>query len=128
MAMKIPDYQIDVTVRSEFAAEHSDPAHDRYLFIYYISICNNGLQAAQLISRHWLISDATGRVDEVRGEGVVGEQPIIQPGKEHCYNSFCVLESPVGCMQGSYQLLADDGHRFDASVAAFTLAIPGSLN
>jgi len=126
--VNISDDSIEVAVRPEYAAEHSDPAHDRYVFIYHISIKNNGAQPVQLISRHWLISDASGRVEEVRGAGVIGEQPLIEPGAEHCYNSFCVLATQVGCMQGSYQMLSADGKQFDAPVAAFTLAVPGSLN
>ena len=124
----MPDNPIEVTVRTEYAAEHSDPAQNRYVFIYYISIVNSGSQTAQLISRHWQISDATGNIEEVRGEGVVGEQPILAPGKEHFYNSFCILETPVGCMQGSYQMPGQDGLYFDAPVAPFSLAVPGSLN
>ena len=126
--MNSSDNPIQVTVRTEYAPEHSDPAQNRYVFIYYISIVNHGSQTAQLISRHWKISDATGNIEEIRGEGVVGEQPTLAPGKEHFYNSFCILETPVGCMQGSYQMRGEDGLFFDAPVAPFSLAVPGSLN
>jgi len=89
MLMNKADSPIEVNVRTEYAAEHSDPDQDRYVFIYYISIINRGDQAAQLIERYWKITDGTGHIEEVRGEGVVGEQPVIEPGKEHFYNSFC---------------------------------------
>ncbi|ATX80855.1 ApaG protein [Mariprofundus aestuarium] len=128
MPVNRSDHPINITVRTEYAAEASDPAHDRYVFIYYISIINNGSQAVQLISRHWLITDATGKVEEVHGAGVIGEQPVIEAGKEHFYNSFCMLETPVGCMQGSYQMQCVDGMQFDAPVALFSLAVPGCLN
>ena len=98
------------------------------MFIYHISIRNDGTIPAQLISRHWLITDANGQVQEVEGEGVIGEQPVIPPGGEHRYNSFCVLETPVGCMEGSYQLIAEDGTAFEAPIPAFTLAVPGALH
>ena len=117
-----------MSVETEYAAEHSDAEQNRFVFFYYITIHNRGTQAVQLISRHWQISDATGKVEEVRGEGVVGEQPIIEPGESHFYNSFCMLETPVGCMQGSYQMRGEDELYFDAPIAPFTLAVPGSLN
>ncbi|MDQ6981959.1 MAG: Co2+/Mg2+ efflux protein ApaG [Mariprofundus sp.] len=117
-----------VEVNPEYSPEHSEPEQNHYVFIYYISIQNRGRQAAQLISRHWVITDANGKVEEVRGDGVVGEQPVLAPGDEHCYNSFCVLETHVGCMQGSYMMLGEDGRYFDAPIPAFTLAVPGALN
>jgi len=119
---------IIVEVENEYAAEHSEPDQGRFVFIYDISIHNTGHRAAQLISRHWVITDADGEVDEVQGEGVVGEQPVIEPGATYRYNSFCVLETPVGCMQGSYRMLDENGYEFDAPIPAFTLALPGSLN
>jgi len=122
------DNKIDVDVQTEYAAEHSNAAQHRYVFIYHIRIKNNGSQPAQLISRHWQITDANGRIEDVRGAGVIGEQPLIEPGKEHCYSSFCVLETAVGCMQGSYGMLAADDASFDAQVLPFTLAVPRSLN
>ncbi|MFQ5345395.1 MAG: Co2+/Mg2+ efflux protein ApaG [Mariprofundus sp.] len=122
------NHAITVDVQTEYSAEHSAPDQGRFVFIYYISIRNRGEQAAQLISRHWVITDANGKTQEVRGDGVVGEQPLLEPGDEHYYNSFCVLETSVGCMQGSYMMLAENGRYFDAPVPVFTLAIPGSLN
>jgi len=119
---------IMIEVENSYAAEHSEPEQNRFVFIYDISIHNRGNCAAQLISRHWVISDADGKIEEVRGEGVVGEQPVLEPGATYRYNSFCVLETPVGCMQGSYRMLDEDGNEFDAPVPTFTLALPGSLN
>jgi len=121
-------YQIEVIVLPEYIPEQSGLDEDRYVFAYHITIHNQGRVAAQLVSRHWLISDANDQVDEVRGEGVVGEQPLIAPGGEHHYSSFCILETPVGIMQGSYQMVAEDGTAFEAEIPAFTLAVPGSLN
>lgn len=119
---------IVVTVKSEYAPEHSDPEQGRFVFIYDIAIRNRGEQTVQLMSRHWLITDANGKVEEVRGDGVVGEQPVLASGDVHYYNSFCVLETNVGCMQGSYMMLGEDGLYFDAPIPAFTLAVPGVLN
>ena len=119
---------IMVTVKPEYAPEHSDPEQERFVFIYYITIQNRGAQTVQLISRHWVISDANGKSIEVRGDGVIGEQPVLAPGDEHFYSSFCVLETHVGCMQGSYMMLGEDGQYFDAPIPAFTLAVPGVLN
>ncbi|MDX8404415.1 MAG: Co2+/Mg2+ efflux protein ApaG [Mariprofundaceae bacterium] len=121
-------YQIEVTVLSEYIPDQSEPDEDRYVFAYHITVRNRGRVTAQLISRHWLISDANDQVDEVRGEGVVGEQPLIAPGGEHHYSSFSILETAVGMMQGSYQMIAEDGTAFKAEIPAFTLAVPGSLN
>jgi len=126
--MVIESCPILVEVKAEYSDEHSQPEQDRFVFIYDINIRNIGDQAAQLLTRHWLITDGNGMVEEVMGDGVIGEQPVISPGAEHRYNSFCVLETPVGYMQGSYQMLSEDGETFDAPVQAFTLAAPGALN
>jgi len=119
---------IVVDVKSEYSTEHSEPEQGRFVFVYYITIRNEGEQAAQLLSRHWLISDANGMVEEVMGEGVIGEQPVIGAGEMHQYNSFCVLQTNVGYMEGSYRMLSEQGELFDAVIPAFTLAVPGSLN
>jgi len=119
---------IVVDVKSEYSTEHSEPEQGRFVFVYYITIRNEGEQAAQLLSRHWLISDANGMVEEVMGEGVIGEQPVIGAGEMHQYNSFCVLQTNVGYMEGSYRMLSEQGELFDALIPAFTLAVPGSLN
>jgi len=121
-------HHIDVKVETRFLEEQSDPAEGRYAFAYTITIHNGGRVPARLLTRHWLITDANGRVQEVRGDGVVGEQPHLQPGQGFRYSSGTVIETPVGSMQGSYQMLADDGQRFDAPIAAFRLAMPGVLN
>ncbi|MGY0218307.1 Co2+/Mg2+ efflux protein ApaG [Endozoicomonadaceae bacterium StTr2] len=121
-------YHIDVEVTTEYVAQQSDPAENRYLFAYYINIINRGSCAAQLLSRHWRITDGNQQLQEVQGDGVIGQQPVIPAGSRYSYNSFCVLKTPVGSMQGSYLMLADDGHRFDAKIPIFTLAIPNALN
>jgi len=119
---------IVVEVKAEYSEEHSQPEQNRFVFIYDIHIRNIGDQAAQLLTRHWLITDGNGLIEEVMGDGVIGEQPVISPGGDHRYNSFCVLETPVGYMQGSYQMLSEGGETFEAPVQAFTLAAPGALN
>lgn len=121
-------HRIRVDVSTRFLDDQSDPDLDRYVFSYTITIANLGQVAASLLSRHWVITDANGKVQEVRGDGVVGEQPHLDPGEQFRYSSGTVLETPVGSMQGSYQMLADDGVRFDAAIAPFTLAVPGLLN
>ncbi len=121
-------HRIDVSTRVQFVPQQSDAAGGRYVFAYTITIRNRGTVPAKLLSRHWLITDADGKVQEVRGEGVVGEQPHLMPGQGFRYTSGAVLETPVGSMQGSYQMLADNGVQFDAPVPAFTLAIPGKIH
>ena len=110
-----------VSVEVEYLEAQSRPGE--YVFTYHICIRNVGEQAAQLLSRKWLITDADGHKTEVQGSGVIGEQPVIQPQAEHRYSSFTVLKTPVGCMQGSYQMQADDGSLFEADVPMFTLAV-----
>lgn len=119
------NYAIDVNVETDYIAGQSDPANRRFVFAYTITIGNAGDIAARLLTRHWLITDANGHRQEVRGEGVVGETPHLEPGESFRYTSGAILETPVGSMEGSYQMLADDGHRFDAPIAAFSLAVPG---
>ena len=125
--MSVP-YSFEIIVMPEYMAEHSEPDEARFVFAYHIRICNTGGIGAQLLSREWKITDGNGETEEVQGEGVVGEQPLIAPGGEHQYSSFCVLDTPVGMMQGSYHMVADDGHSFDVEIPPFTLAVPGSLN
>ncbi len=122
------EHDIRVGVSTAYVPDQSDPAHDRYVFSYTITIVNEGARAAQLLSRHWIIADSDGREQEVRGEGVVGEQPLLRPGEGFRYTSGAVLETPVGSMRGSYQMIDDRGLQFDATIAPFTLAVPGSLN
>jgi ApaG protein len=104
------------------------PAAHRYVFAYTVRIANEGAEPAQLRSRHWIITDASGKVEEVRGPGVVGRQPLLRPGEHFDYTSGCVLETPRGEMRGSYQMLRSDGGAFDATIAPFLLALPHSLN
>jgi ApaG protein len=121
-------YQIAVSAAPQFIADQSDPATDRYVFAYTITIENVGTVPAQLISRHWVITDGNSRIQEVRGLGVVGEQPLLKPGESFEYTSGCQLDTPVGTMHGSYQMTADDGTQFDAVIAEFTLSIPRVLH
>ncbi|VXC93432.1 protein associated with Co2+ and Mg2+ efflux [Pseudomonas sp. 8Z] len=126
--MSDPRYQIDVSVTTRYLAAQSQPEENRYAFSYTITIANNGEIPAQLLSRHWIITDGDGRVQEVRGAGVVGQQPHIEPGANHTYSSGTVMTTQVGTMQGTYQMLAEDGKRFDATIAPFRLAVPGALH
>ncbi len=121
-------YEVSVQARSEFIPEQSRVEDDRFVFAYTITITNTGNIAAQLISRHWIISDANQQIQEVRGLGVIGEQPLLRPGESFEYSSGCVIATPVGTMHGSYQMVADDGTKFDAPVAEFTLNMPRVLH
>ena len=121
-------YHIRVDVETSYVEMQSDPDENRFVFAYTITIRNEGELPARLLTRHWIITDANGKVQEVRGSGVVGEQPHLQPGQGFRYSSGAILETPVGAMEGSYQMLADDGEKFTAPIAPFTLAIPGSLH
>jgi ApaG protein len=115
---------IRVTVQSLYLADQSSPRDDRYVFAYTIAIANEGSAPAQLRTRHWVITDGLGGVEEVRGDGVVGEQPRLAPGQAFQYTSGCVLKTPIGSMQGTYRMVRDDGTAFDAEIAPFTLATP----
>ena len=121
-------YQIIVSAYPQYVADQSDPEREHYLFAYTIRITNTGTVAAQLISRHWFITDGELRVEEVRGLGVVGEQPLIRPGETYEYSSGCQLETPVGTMRGNYQMVAEDGTSFEAEIPEFTLSIPRVLH
>ena len=121
-------YQIDVEVKTRYLKEHSKPDEERFVFAYDITIFNRGSIKAQLISRHWVITDANGKVQEVRGEGVVGEQPVIQPNQSYQYSSGTIMATEVGSMQGSFSMLAEDGHTFEAPIAPFNMSIPGILH
>lgn len=122
------DCSITIDVATDYVDAQSDPTSDRYVFAYTITIANKGDVAARLLSRHWVITDGNGKVQEVSGDGVVGEQPYLSPGEQFRYSSGAVLETPVGAMQGRYRMQADDGIDFDAPIPAFTLAVPGLLN
>ncbi len=119
---------IRVRVRSEFLPERSSPRDSTYFFQYHVRIDNVGGQTAQLVSREWIITNAEGEVERVKGPGVVGEQPTLPPGATFEYTSYCSLRTKVGSMQGSYQMITPDGERFDATIAPFTLAVPHALN
>ena len=121
-------YQIDVTALPQYVSDQSDPDAERYIFAYTITLENVGTVAAQLISRHWIITDGNSNVQEVRGLGVIGEQPLLRPGEKYEYTSGCQLDTPVGIMRGTYQMMAEDGTAFEAEIPAFTLAIPRVLH
>ena len=121
-------YNIQVSVESHYIEKESDPAQSRFVFAYTVTLVNHGTVAAKLLTRHWIISDAEGQVQEVRGEGVVGEQPYLRPGEGFRYTSGTILDTPLGVMQGAYQMLADDGEYFDAPIAPFRLVDPKILH
>ena len=121
-------YNIQVDVQTQYIPEQSDPEQDRYVFSYTITIRNEGTVPAKLLTRHWIITNADGKTQEVRGEGVVGEQPHLKPGDGFRYTSGTVLETPVGSMQGSYQMVADDGVKFEAEIAPFSLSMPHTIH
>ena len=117
---------IRVTVRSNYLPERSSPTQREYVFAYTVTITNEGATAAQLRSRHWIITDGDGNVQEVKGDGVVGAQPMLRPGQSFEYTSGCALRTPRGTMRGTYQMVRDDGTAFDARIAPFELAVPAS--
>jgi len=121
-------YSIEVTSQATYVPDQSDEAGERYVFSYTVTIRNTGTVAAKLVSRHWIVTDARNRVQEVRGEGVVGEQPLIEPGASYEYTSGTALGTPVGTMRGSYQMVAADGTRFDATIPEFILSMPRVLH
>ena len=119
---------IQVQVKSAYLADRSSPRESTYLFSYHVRIVNVGSEAAQLVSREWIITNAEGEVERVKGPGVVGEQPVLPPGGSFEYTSFCPLRTSVGSMQGTYQMVTPNGERFDAVISPFTLAVPNALN
>lgn len=123
-----PRHKISVEVATNYVGDQSKPDESHYMFAYTITIRNEGEVPARLLTRHWIFTDANGKVREVRGEGVVGEQPYLLPGQGFRYSSAAMLETPVGAMHGSYQMVADDGAHFDAPIAPVTLAMPGLLH
>lgn len=126
----MPDnkYRIEVSPMPQFIPEQSDPENDRYIFAYTITVKNIGEIPAQLVSRHWIITDANNEVQEVRGLGVVGKQPLLQPGESFQYTSGSSLTTPIGTMKGSYQMVAEDGTHFEAEIPEFVLAMPRALH
>lgn len=119
---------VRVQVRPEFLPDHSDPAHHKWVFAYHVTIRNEGRTPLQLISRHWVITDAEGGEEHVRGPGVVGEQPLLKPGQSFRYTSGCALRTTSGTMHGTYQMITPEGESFDARIAPFTLAQPYDIN
>ncbi len=126
--MENKKYEIRIEVATNYVVDQSEPDVGRYVFAYTITIENLSDVAARLLSRHWVITDANGKVQEVTGDGVVGEQPHLNPGESFRYSSGAVLETPVGAMQGSYRMEADNGTNFEAPIPPFTLAVPGVLH
>lgn len=121
-------HQITVEAQAVYVPDQSDANQRRYVFAYRITITNTGSVASQLISRHWIITDADGHIQEVKGDGVVGEQPLLHPNESFEYTSGTSIATPVGTMRGSYQMVADDGTRFDAPIPEFSLAMPRMLH
>ena len=123
-----PDHEISIRVETSYIESQSVPANNIFAFSYTVSIHNIGQTAAKLLNRHWVITDADGKIQEVRGEGVVGEQPHLQPGEAFRYTSGTLLATPVGSMQGEYEMVDDNGQRFLAPILPFSLAMPNSLH
>jgi ApaG protein len=121
-------HEVSVSSQTQYIPDQSDEQGGRYVFAYTITIRNNGSVPAQLVSRHWIITDARNQVQEVRGLGVVGAQPLLKPGESFEYTSGTAIATPVGTMRGSYQMVAEDGTRFDAPIAEFTLSVPRVLH
>ena len=122
------NHEISVNVQTDFMSDQSDPSQDRYVFAYTITIRNQGSIPATLMTRHWIITDGNGQVEEVRGSGVVGEQPVLKPGEGFQYTSGCPLATDVGKMEGSYEMVSSSGEHFDVEIAPFTLAAPGPVH
>jgi len=121
-------YEITVVTKSAYLADQSDPAKSQYVFAYTISLTNTGNVTAQLISRHWYITDGEHRVQEVKGLGVVGQQPVLKPGESFEYTSGASIPTPVGTMRGAYQMVGEDGQTFEAPIPLFTLSVPRTLH
>jgi ApaG protein len=122
------EYEVSVSVEPNYLADQSAPDEERFVFSYTVTIRNTGEKPARLLTRHWIITDGNGKTQEVRGEGVIGETPHLDPGEQYRYTSGTVSETPVATMQGSYQMLADDGTRFEADIPVFTLSMPHILH
>ena len=121
-------YALQVEVEAQYLADQSDPANQQYLFAYQVRITNTGERPVQVVSRHWVIIDGDNRREEVKGLGVVGQQPVISPGETFEYTSGCLLETPVGTMRGTYLALGDDGDPFRVEIPEFLLAVPRTLH
>jgi len=121
-------YEFSVSVHPQYLDAHSNPEEQHFVFAYTVTIRNSGQHTAQLVSRHWIITDGNNQVEEVRGDGVVGEQPVLKPGESYEYTSGCPLPTPVGSMRGTYFCIADDGTKFETSIPEFVLSVPRSLH
>ncbi len=121
-------YDVSVAAAASYVADQSDPSRNQYVFAYTITVTNTGTVAAQLVSRHWIITDSEHHVQEVKGQGVVGQQPLLRPGESFEYTSGASLPTPVGTMRGTYQMVAEDGQAFDAAIPSFTLSVPRVLH
>lgn len=121
-------YEIDIEVETSYMADHSEPEKDRYVFAYTITLVNRGSISAKLLTRRWIITDTDNRIEEVEGEGVVGEQPTLKPGEGFRYTSGAVVETPVATMHGSYKMLAEDGNTFNTDIPQFVLSAPRILH
>jgi ApaG protein len=119
---------VSINVESEYLKDHSEPLANRHVFAYTVTISNHGIENVQLLSRHWLITDGKNKVQEVKGEGVIGEQPTIKPGSQFSYTSSAMLETSTGTMEGSYQMLSQSGENFDTPIPLFMLSRPGALH
>jgi ApaG protein len=119
---------VRVRVESEYAPDRSQPGSGQWFFLYTVTIANEGAETVQLLTRHWIITDGTGKVEEVRGPGVVGKQPTLRPGESFEYTSGCPLRTPFGVMEGTYQMVTEAGERFDAKIAPFTLSEPYTVH
>lgn len=128
MIMSDNSYDIKVDVEPAYLAEQSDPNNNHFVFSYTVTIKNNGTVPARLLTRHWIITNGDGEVQEVKGEGVVGETPHLRPGEGFQYTSGTMIKTPIGTMHGSYQMVADDGVNFDAEIPSFSLAVPRMLH
>ncbi|AOE48925.1 Co2+/Mg2+ efflux protein ApaG [Kangiella sediminilitoris] len=122
------DYQFQISVKTEYIEEQSEPENERYVFAYTVTIENTGELGAKLDSRHWVITDANGEVTEVQGQGVIGEQPFIEPGKSYQYSSGAVIATPIGTMEGDYSMIGQNGAEFKAPIPVFSLTTPGVLH
>ena len=122
------EYAIEVLVETDYIQEQSLPEKNRYVFAYTVTITNIGSMSAKLLRRHWIITDANNKIQEVHGDGVIGEQPHLKPGQSFQYTSGALLETPVGCMQGTYDMIADDELEFDAAIPVFSLSTPHTLH
>jgi len=122
------EYSIEIMVETNYIQEQSIPEQNRYVFSYTITITNTGQIPAKLLRRHWIITDANNKIQEVHGDGVIGEQPHLEPGQSFRYTSGTMLETPVGCMEGTYDMLADDEIEFDATIPVFSLSTPHTLH